>query len=160
VPLLENLDAPSWLASLPTRRSGPGFKAWFGQSCVRDRSGPLVVYHGTDAQFDRFDFNRKLGNKDEGGPFFTDSEVTAHDYGSRLLQAYVAIERPYIVSYASWLRLKDPSIEVLRARGHDGFKIEEFNSGGRDGDVDGESSDISTVYVPFVSPDQILILPD
>jgi hypothetical protein len=49
----------------------PEFKAWFGDSKVVDENGdPLVVYHGSRKQFDRFD--RRLANveSDHGAGFY------------------------------------------------------------------------------------------
>jgi hypothetical protein len=39
----------------------PNFKKWFGQSQVVDKSGkPLIVYHGTNQSFDKFDVQRRV----------------------------------------------------------------------------------------------------
>lgn len=46
----------------------PEFKAWFGDSKVVDENGqPLVVYHGTNTEFDTFD--RRKANKIDHGFF-------------------------------------------------------------------------------------------
>jgi len=61
------------------------FRKWFGKSPVVDESRqPLVVYHGTGAQFDAFDFG-KAGSATEaesarGAFFFTPDEPTARAY--------------------------------------------------------------------------------
>ena len=63
----------------------PYFKRWFGSSGVVDEAGkPLVVYHGTGQQFDRFD-PRGLGKNTgatsiPGGMFFTNKADEAAKY--------------------------------------------------------------------------------
>ena len=61
------------------------FKNWFGNSKVVDENGnPLVVYHGTNADFDTFDNSvnqskhRQVGA--DLGYFFTDSEKVARRF--------------------------------------------------------------------------------
>jgi hypothetical protein len=97
----------------------PEFKNWFGDSKVTDDAGqPLVVYHGTTAQFDEFD-PKRIGQNwqfDERGFFFTDRIETARSYSrteeeqndpmfrmgkegkaiadARTLKTYVSIKNP------------------------------------------------------------------
>lgn len=89
----------------------PEFKRWFGDSKVVDAKGkPLVVYHGTNADFDTFDKN-KIGsvfNSDKAGFFFTSSPRIANDYaewaasggrfnradGANIMPAYVSLKNP------------------------------------------------------------------
>lgn len=72
------------------------FWKWFGDSKVVDADGkPLVVYHGTQADFNEFaDVSGKkvrlLGN----GFYFTSSEDQATSYGKRVVAAYLKIENP------------------------------------------------------------------
>lgn len=61
------------------------FKKWFGDSKVVDENGnPLVVYHGTSADFSKFDLN-KLGDNTriesgELGFFFSSKSYLANSY--------------------------------------------------------------------------------
>ena len=70
------------------------FYEWFGDSKVVDEQGrPLVVYHGTNTEFDSFD-KKLLGTTTlaysaKQGFFFTDSEEVANSYGD-----YAAIYQP------------------------------------------------------------------
>lgn len=70
----------------------PEFKAWFGDSKGVDAEGkPLVVYHGTNADFDTF-------APDTG--WFTDSPAEAEVYGradkgsTSIIPAYIKIQKP------------------------------------------------------------------
>jgi hypothetical protein len=63
------------------------FWKWFGDSKVVDKKGrPLVVYHGTNIEFDKFDIN-KAGLTTEAesalyGFYFTDSQGIAYSYAN------------------------------------------------------------------------------
>lgn len=88
------------------------FKRWFGDSKVVDGEGkPLVVYHGTGADFSEFSAS-KIGSAwgaDTVGFFFTDSAKTASSYatsggptlqrddGANIIPAYIRISRPVTV---------------------------------------------------------------
>ena len=75
----------------------PEFKAWFGESKVVDDAGkPMVVYHGTDADFTSF-------NADKSPlMFFSESKDTAGAYasnrsqgrGGRVVDAWVSANNP------------------------------------------------------------------
>lgn len=86
------------------------FWAWFGDSKVVDADGrPLVVYHGTGAEFEAFDPEMGAWNyaRDEGKFFFTSEEGVAERYSSsepmgnqgewepRIVAAYVAVSNPW-----------------------------------------------------------------
>ncbi len=76
------------------------FKKWFGDSKVVDESGkPLVVYHGTNADFDTFD-KKKIGSAtDDGlwgkGFYFGNKETP---YGNKQMQVYLKMQNPFIVN--------------------------------------------------------------
>lgn len=76
------------------------FKKWFGDSKVVDESGnPLVVYHGTNADFDSFD-KKKIGSAtDDGlwgkGFYFGNKETP---YGNNQMQVYLKMQNPFIVN--------------------------------------------------------------
>jgi ribosomal protein S18 acetylase RimI-like enzyme len=90
------------------------FKKWFGDSKVVDDDGaPLVVYHGTDRVFDRFDFE-KTGDKTGAssakslGFFFSGKMVSnlfggaqiygRYSEGSNTVPAYLSIQNPMHIS--------------------------------------------------------------
>jgi hypothetical protein len=93
----------------------PEFKNWFGDwenapeqasKVVDDEGKPLVVYHGTNENFDIFDFN-KIGTggwSSRGGEknaslagdaiYTTSSKSHARDYGDNQIPLYVDIKKP------------------------------------------------------------------
>ena len=79
----------------------PEFKAWFGDwendpensSKVVDFNGePLVVYHGTNAEFNTF----KLGYGSYSS--FTENKTLALSYGDIINQFFLVIKNPYIIN--------------------------------------------------------------
>jgi GGDEF domain-containing protein len=93
------------------------FRRWFGDSKVVDENGdPLVVYHGTDVEFNNFE-SQKNGRSDAF--FFTDSDRTALAYGKNVIPSYLSIKNPYIAEEGiTGLRAK--RIDELKAQGYDG----------------------------------------
>ena len=99
------------------------FKRWFGKSKVVDADGkPLVVYHGTNADFSAFDTGR-LGAATNArtaalGFFSTDNELVANRFadatsGANVMPIYVSIQNPVELGYRtakerSQSRAKDP----------------------------------------------------
>jgi len=76
------------------------FKKWFGDSKVVDKEGnPLVVYHGTDKEFNVFDENigKKWANK--FGFFFTIDRDFAEMYGDKTMPVYLSLSNPKKISY-------------------------------------------------------------
>lgn len=63
----------------PDQTETPEFKRWFGASKVVDAEGkPLVMYHGTSADFDAFDMGKagaNFGVEHERGAFFTNNAI-------------------------------------------------------------------------------------
>lgn len=73
------------------------FKKWFEGSVVVDENGePLVVYHGSSEQFDKFDLGKAGANKDSGflgkGLYFTPHQELAEKYGSVLYKTFLKID--------------------------------------------------------------------
>jgi len=115
------------------------FKRWFGDSKVVDEQGrPLVVYHGTAADFDSFD-NSKTGANDRGlwgrGHYFSASVDNANSYalrqgdGARLIPAYASIKNPLVLTTSSDLvtRLPDgKNYRDLVGENLDGSKIKQM----------------------------------
>lgn len=95
----------------------PEFRRWFGDSKVVDENGqPLVVYHGTDADFTTFDTSMAGRNFPEGGDagtnavYFTTDPSEASDipfsyerptntYGQNVMPVYLKIENPLEYEY-------------------------------------------------------------
>jgi hypothetical protein len=74
----------------------PEFKRWFGDSKVVDENGePMVVYHGTDAEFSVFDYSKigTNGRLEGAGFYFTNNKSVAQGYGNPI-EAYLKIEKP------------------------------------------------------------------
>lgn len=103
----------------------PAFHAWFGDSKVTTADGkPLVVYHGTGADFDAFADN-------PNGIFFgSDPNVAARYSGirqgaPRVLPVYLSIKNPWtIIRYGDevpYSQQKDQSKEALKREGYDGI---------------------------------------
>lgn len=73
---------------------------WFGDSKVIDNNGkPLIVYHGTNMKFDRFDKN-KIGSSTRiivNGFFFTDSKKVASKFGTKVISVYLSIKNPTVI---------------------------------------------------------------
>jgi hypothetical protein len=101
------------------------FKRWFGDSKVVDRSGnPLVVYHGTDKDFDTF--------KSDGEPIFLApgawrANLYADKDGARIMPLYARVTNPATMKQYEAARnanrgpnARVKAVEVLRAQGYDG----------------------------------------
>lgn len=79
------------------------FKRWFGDwvnkpysaSKVVDEDGkPLVVYHGTDADFTVFDRTKGRSSMDIQGMFFSPWELDAQGYGKKVGAYYINLKNP------------------------------------------------------------------
>lgn len=76
------------------------FKKWFGDSKVVDESGqPLVVYHGTNADFETFD-QSKIGTATDmgiwGKGFYFGNKETP--YGTKQMPVYLKIDNPFVIN--------------------------------------------------------------
>jgi len=100
----------------------PEFKAWFGDSKVVDESGePLVVYHGTDADFDRFSIPSSGVNSNVFGSwpversaaFFAEDEAFAEEFAGqagrkgRTVPVRLSIQNPVDLEADGFLVLTD-----------------------------------------------------
>lgn len=116
----------------------PAFKKWFGGSKVIDADGkPLVVYHGTNADFSVF----KTTRMGEFGPaiYLTDNPREAGEYGeavkgisfappsANIMPVYARIENPYTKGVdAFWKEFgrsdsDAAGVERAKAAGYDGI---------------------------------------
>ena len=120
------------------------FKRWFGKSKVVNADGsPKVMYHGTKSgAFEVFD--PELGNKRVRlntlgtGNYFASDRKSAQRYGERVIEAYVSLQNPYIVTpqegglkaqieneFGIELESRRDIQEELRKRGYDGVILYE-----------------------------------
>jgi len=126
----------------------PEFKAWFKGSKVVDAEGkPLVVYHGTTADFDTFD-PKRAGQNDHGwygnGVYLSADPGTASAYtnydniksggklgdtpiSSNVMPVYVALQNPYVWpkgrAAATDKAERDALTKELKNAGHDGMIV-------------------------------------
>lgn len=93
-----NLTEDQWVAVRT-----PAFKAWFGDwendpenaSKVVDENGePLVVYHGSDVDFNVFDRTKGRANMDIQGMFFSPWELDSKGYGANVRAFFLNIRKP------------------------------------------------------------------
>jgi len=81
----------------------PAFKKWFGNSKVVDKNGdPLVVYHGTTADFSTFDAGAEAASgrmEGDGFYFAADPDLAAQyageESGANVMPVYLAISNPF-----------------------------------------------------------------
>lgn len=76
------------------------FKKWFGKSKVVDENGdPLVVYHGTGADFNVFKIGSTGGiffsNNIESARRFSEGDLKREGNNPRIIEAYLKIEKPF-----------------------------------------------------------------
>ena len=110
------------------------FWRWFGDSKVVDEQGrPLVVYHGTNAEFDTFDEDL-IGKWDYGfygkGFYFTDAKHVAEDYAksgafddggtATVMPVYLNLQNPFFMDYRNDNGISDEKHNRLVEQGYDG----------------------------------------
>lgn len=77
------------------------FWKWFAGSKVVDKNGnPLVVYHGSNAEFDTFDIEKIGSNSGNFGHlgfgfYFSTDIREAEGYGNNIIKAYLKICNPF-----------------------------------------------------------------
>lgn len=109
----------------PTEEGVRNFWKWFASSKVVDDQGrPMVVYHGTDADFYEFE-NKAM--RDSGwhgeGFYFYPKKLWAKGYGKNIISAYLKIENPAIRETINATNTKNESIELnneLKRKDNDG----------------------------------------
>lgn len=139
----------------------PQFKDWFGPSLVTETGEaggkPLVVYHGTDADFNEFDGRLAGKNFKTGGQkgfFFSASPAQASAYGSAVMPVFLRLLKPLVHRLSDdeesppdvkFDRLKKSLYSRAEKGGHDGIVVTNYvGSNGQD----------QTLYVVF-HPEQI-----
>lgn len=130
--------------------STPAFKAWFGDSKVVDAKGrPLVVYHGTEDNFDAFDakllgMNTEHRTADAGFFSSADPEIAqsfagetwdlttwprkiAYKKGANVMPLYLSIKNPVEISAEEFVnrfvRGGEDFRKFVRRKGRDGAVI-------------------------------------
>lgn len=118
--LLDPTDPMTAVAVAPAIET-PEFKNWFGQSKVVDEAGaPLRVYHGTDAEI-ATSFAPSARGTFGPGAYFTAVKKEAEVYGENVVEAYVALENPWVVAadYESDSAIEEdfdsPSVDAVLA---------------------------------------------
>lgn len=102
----------------------PQFREWFGGSKVVDAEGtPLVVYHGTDREFDNFDATKQSA---DGGFFFSTDPQLASRYaasramddgtGANVQPVYLSVKNPLVSD-----DVRPEAIAAAKAAGYDGI---------------------------------------
>lgn len=125
------------------------FKRWFGNSKVVNADGtPMMVYHGTNADFNTF-------QQENGAYFFSESRDYAESMaeergGDRVVEAYISMEKPYTVTLSPG-KFSDnfeeaPYIRYAKENGYDGVIFEN--------DVSKDDLAYDRFYVVF-EPNQI-----
>lgn len=105
----------------------PNFKAWFGDwennpdeasKVVDDNGEPLVVYHGSESQFDEFDTTKARANMDIQGMFFSPIQEEANDYGENVRAFFLNIKNPadYDTGYDALNNHKGKNLAGEKAR--------------------------------------------
>ena len=96
------------------------FWEWFGDSKVVDESGqPLVVYHGTNADFDKFDTKEGKSVKSKQqldfGSHFTQSEDYAKKYSKKdkVYPVYLIMKNPLNLINGGFAYLGESNYETL-----------------------------------------------
>ena len=99
------------------------FYEWFGDSLIVDEKGrPLVMYHGTVAEFDVFNV-KKQGKNDTGffgrGFYFTPIERLAryYAYNKIVMPVYLKINNPLDLSDIAYEEIHNIGIERLKELG-------------------------------------------
>jgi hypothetical protein len=109
----------------PVDTESANFKRFFGDSKAVNQDGsPMVLYHGTTADFDKFKVGKEggaLGN----GLYFSPSREFADEYareeGGNVVPVYVSIQNPLIIDGSI---SRDPMTEALVRLGVDRNKAE------------------------------------
>lgn len=146
----------------------PAFRKWFGESVVtqdgKPGSEPLVVYHGTNRDFYKFEHwsvgkNTWASDTQQGEAyFFSDKPYLPNQFasmhGGNVVPAYLSFQNPRIVDLPKHTpNLIAEEIRTAREEGNDGIIIpitERFKKGGKSPGL----IYTGTVYVAF-SPTQI-----
>jgi hypothetical protein len=91
--------------------SNPAFADWFGGSKVVDQTGkPMVLYHGTNAQFT--EFSPSKNGVFGPGVYLTRFDGDALSYGKNLMPVYANIKNPLRMRAADFRRLRSEGVDI------------------------------------------------
>jgi hypothetical protein len=108
----------------------PAFKNWFGDSKVVDENGsPLVVYHGTGANFQ--EFNTTKEGQFGKGAYFSNQPSYASGFAKfgkepNVIPVYLSLKNPFVIETV----LDIPSVSKLKKKGFDGIIRKEIGADG------------------------------
>jgi hypothetical protein len=115
------------------------FNAWFGDSKVVDENGdPLVVYHGTEQEFDQFSPDEQAAGKLGKGFYFTPNEGAAGFFSrvrgnkagtARIVATYVSLQNPLIYASERDLPVGDIQQAAIKDAGYDGIILQDGSGG-------------------------------
>lgn len=98
------------------RTDTEAFKTWFGSSEVIDKKGdPLIVYHGSNEDFNIFDASRS------DGLWFTDN-IDSIKSGAAGASGFKYIKRYYLKADNLQLNGSNHDVDSIRGEGFDGIK--------------------------------------
>jgi hypothetical protein len=94
------------------------FRKWFGDSKVSINGEPLILYHGTNENFNDFDIDKiGYGSGNYGhygyGFYFSDDIREAKHYGSNIIKAYLRIENPFTGTDDEIIKLKRNGVQDI-----------------------------------------------
>lgn len=123
-----------------------------GKNCskVVDENGePLVVYHGSDAEFEVFDRTKGRSGMDIQGMFFSPWAYESEGYGKNVRAFFLNIKNPATgsKSYEVFSKYKSGNYAGIKAR-------DELEHSGYDGVASGDMEDEDLEFIAF-EPNQI-----
>ena len=123
-----------------------------GKNCskVVDENGePMVVYHGSDADFDVFDKTKGRANMDIQGMFFSPWAYESEGYGKNVRAFFLNIKNPATgsKSYEVFSKYESGNYAGIKAR-------DELEHSGYDGVASGDMEDEDLEFIAF-EPNQI-----
>jgi hypothetical protein len=113
------------------------FKDWFGDSKVVDENGkPVLVYHGTGANFSIFSEDKKAGGQLGKAFYFSPSPNAASMFANirgkkdpesspQVMPVYLSLQNPYIFESRSEIPLYGINTQLLMDQGYDGIIVKE-----------------------------------
>lgn len=116
----------------------PEFQKWFEGSKVTDESGnPLIVYHGTNEDFETFDIDRQKGGQLGKGFYFTPSYEYAKSVkkDAKVIPVYLSMKNPLVINKGEvWtstllknipeaknLKTREDILQAVKDKGYDGY---------------------------------------
>ena len=101
----------------------PAFRRWFDDSKVVDEQGkPLVVYHGTDRDFEGFEKSgvHEVGDYGEGFYFAESPEASGYALkrsgAARVYPVFLSIQKPFVIYRDSNKRQVDQAFQPLQSQ--------------------------------------------